>query len=1033
MGGRQSRRSVDITTTPKKEGVPADGSVGDAAAPGDGKLERIEETDTKPTTNGIAPHTDVAEDKEKDKDEATEKEKQEDVKAEETKQESAGESPAESAEATTPTDATTPASPNAATSPDSKEPKKKDKMKKKWSFRSISFSKKDKNKPARDEAPKNGDVTKEETLAEGGEEAENGSATAGCPVEEKSAVSSPSAETEAAPVSAASAVASTESKEEASSPSAAATTATAASSPTDEKQEEPTPSAPTPVPVEEKKEEVEKLEAEKKVVEVSPAGGQFVPDPVEVSVFRVQTVATPSSIIERKTSEDIPSLPPSSPPPTPIDPSPLQQAQQAAATASLLAEALKLPAEAAADEDPLSDPVTDPIADSVADPVADPVTDEPPPTPSESRDVPQRLHVSAPDESQTEQAPTPPQLEALPVVDTVVDVDAGVNVVATKSEIAVEQSESPEIKTRAPLPVEQQSPNKPKEDTPVAVAEAPPPLQEKQEHRKENLVCVMELVSKEPQEGPEEVVEQSVEPKIVSDVDSAVSETSKQDVSKEESPEAVVKEIEIEMEEKEVLAEEPPVSICDSVLNTEEGPMPLSEETLVEAKPAVVIPEEEKEIDNTVADVTKVDTQSVEAIPDTGEKLELTIKVVEPEDDEPPTKKATQIEPEVVAPTTFVVEEIVKTVPDQVNIVPEEEDSLPLPPMPESRKACPPENLDIEATVVPCPVYDLELQTTEQSQDAEKRPSSPKDQKENVPPVSFTESRVSDCKSQEEGEEIVEDEPPKESSRLEPVSTRSDELPPAPQDTVPSTDSFEYPLPPEELSCPLATNSCSIVSETKSEFPVPDADDKPSLRNPTETLLLTPPRSPSPQSIVVDATVLTTSTIDSLQTHSDSQDHNQNHDQDRDQHHSDENDRSACTIVHEYEDSQLRKTVAKSPAETENQEESSISCQLSNNTTTSTTVQETHQSTPESEAPVENKLTHDSTTESSEEKVTPVAVPIETPAPPPSAPAITEDVASVAKVVEEIEISAKAIAAATIECTTTEIIADAPYENNVNE
>lgn len=43
-------------------------------------------------------------------------------------------------------------------------------MKKKWSFRSISFSKKDKNKPAREEAPKNGDVTKEEPLAEVSEE-----------------------------------------------------------------------------------------------------------------------------------------------------------------------------------------------------------------------------------------------------------------------------------------------------------------------------------------------------------------------------------------------------------------------------------------------------------------------------------------------------------------------------------------------------------------------------------------------------------------------------------------------------------------------------------------------------------------------------------------------------------------------------------------------------------------------------------------------------------------------------------------------
>lgn len=75
MGARQSKRSVDITTTPKKEGLPAEGGVvGDAAAPGDGKLERIEETDTKPTTNGIAPHTEAAEDKEKD--EATEKEKE---------------------------------------------------------------------------------------------------------------------------------------------------------------------------------------------------------------------------------------------------------------------------------------------------------------------------------------------------------------------------------------------------------------------------------------------------------------------------------------------------------------------------------------------------------------------------------------------------------------------------------------------------------------------------------------------------------------------------------------------------------------------------------------------------------------------------------------------------------------------------------------------------------------------------------------------------------------------------------------------
>ncbi|KZC14099.1 hypothetical protein WN55_06331 [Dufourea novaeangliae] len=405
MGGRQSRRSVDITPTPKKEGLPADGSVGDAAAPGDGKLERIEETDTKPTTNGIAPHTDSTEDKDKDKDETTEKEKdkekQEEVKAEETKQESAGESPAETtAEVTTPTEPTA-ASPNTtATSPESKETKKKEKMKKKWSFRSISFSKKDKNKPAREEAPKNGDVTKEEILTEvntlpeygyatsgrldeeyngkgtgwcigtcstngeqtyvktmesvskagrsvgtgvyrvvgafargarrvlsyvpllgvaavppevedakssaGGEEAENGSATAGSPVEEKSAVSSPSAETEAAPASAAP---STETKEDAAATGASAT-ATAASSPADEKQEEPTPSAPTPVPVEENKEEVEKIGVEKRVVETTPESEA----PVENNVAHDSTTeSSEEKIAPPAVLTEIPASPPSAP------------------------------------------------------------------------------------------------------------------------------------------------------------------------------------------------------------------------------------------------------------------------------------------------------------------------------------------------------------------------------------------------------------------------------------------------------------------------------------------------------------------------------------------------------------------------------------------------------------------------------------------------------------------------------------------------------------------------------------------------
>lgn len=55
-----------------------------------------------------------------------------------------------------------------ATTPESGDKKKKkEKSKKKWSFRSISFSRKDKSKPnvTKDES-KNGNVTKEEPVAE---------------------------------------------------------------------------------------------------------------------------------------------------------------------------------------------------------------------------------------------------------------------------------------------------------------------------------------------------------------------------------------------------------------------------------------------------------------------------------------------------------------------------------------------------------------------------------------------------------------------------------------------------------------------------------------------------------------------------------------------------------------------------------------------------------------------------------------------------------------------------------------------------
>ncbi|XP_011500334.1 PREDICTED: proteoglycan 4-like isoform X1 [Ceratosolen solmsi marchali] len=212
MGARQSRRSVDITTTPKKEGLPTEGVIGEGPENIE-KLGMIEEADAKPTSNGVAPHTDTSDDKDKDKDEATEKDQDKEKQPEEvaakeevkTAELSAGEAIAEvtaeaaPAEVTTPTTETpvTPASPNStATTPDTKEAKKKDKSKKKWSFRSISFSRKDKSKPVREATPKNGDVAKEEPLTEGGEEAEAAAATTGeaSSPDDKSVVSSPSEE-----------------------------------------------------------------------------------------------------------------------------------------------------------------------------------------------------------------------------------------------------------------------------------------------------------------------------------------------------------------------------------------------------------------------------------------------------------------------------------------------------------------------------------------------------------------------------------------------------------------------------------------------------------------------------------------------------------------------------------------------------------------------------------------------------------------------------------------------------------------------
>ncbi|KAK9307863.1 hypothetical protein QLX08_001930 [Tetragonisca angustula] len=1053
MGARQSRRSVDITTTPKKEGLPAEGGVGDAAAPGDGKLERIEEADTKPTTNGIAPHTDVAEDKDKDKDDATEKdkdkEKEEVVKAEEAKQESAGESPAETAaEVTTPTEGT-PASPNTATSPESKETKKKEKMKKKWSFRSISFSKKDKNKPAREEAPKNGDVTKEEPLAEGGEEAENGSATAGSPLEEKSAVSSPTAENEAAPVAAAP-TPSTETKEE--------SAASATSSPAEDKTEEPTPSAPTPVPVEEKKEEVEKVEAEKKVVEVSPAGGQFVPDPVEVSVFRVQTVATPSSIIERKTKRNDPSTPAAES----LDATSIQRPPSSSFVDEQQQQQQQQQQQPPRTESTLVPPSVEalPVVDTGASNLADEATKN-----LES------LNAGDGDNAATDNAAE--VVDALPPLESDANSLSGVPVDRLESPSS-ESSVNRKLVTEAPLSEESNEVEGSTRELGVdenVERSCDASLPEKMQVVEQPLLLSSEIGDLEGGRSIENetsevvvVLENVMQEDFVACEREKTPESVNTKERDEESVEEVVGSNQILREEMEQAEEaaviDPPVLTVDAIVESEEGPVPISEEIVVEAKPAVVIPEDEEvtetveEVANADACISRIDAGTVPVIPDVVEdKLETETEhdVVVPTEEIFISEVSEKSEDSFVSneamidPVPPVIDLAIENVADKAADVPEmtrnEEESMP-PPLPESPMPLTPQEkfysesviIADDSNAVPSPVVHVEPQILDvkDTQEVDGSPFSLPPQHMDqtsecfiadipVPQVDNEASlKISDSPTCPVNEKAVylpsETQTNSSSSRY---SSLMDDLPPAPDDTIQQSDSFKYPLPPEELSCSFS------MPEVSSELPVPD-ENASSLRNPTETLPI-PPRSPSPLSNVSITSGLTTSTKDSSQTLLYDDQSNREFKME-----------SVSISLNSYNESdiELKERLAESLAETEKQEESSVSCQLSNNATSSATIQEIHQSTPEPEVPVENNLARDSTTESSADaiKVTTPAVPSEIPASsPPSAPAITEDVASVAKAIEEIDISDKAVAAATIECNTNEIIAEAHYQNNINE
>lgn len=389
-------------------------------------------------------------------------------------------------------------------------------------------------------------------------------------------------------------------------------------------------------------------------------------------------------------------------------------------------------------------------------------------------------------------------------------------------------------------------------------------------------------------------------------------------------------------------------------INSEEGPVSVSEDILVEAKPAMIIPE-----DDSVEELSDT-TESIKVIPDTDEeKIEN-----EPESDTAlPTEETLISEEDMSVPEDAAVEplnEIIR-VPD--NIIKNEikitdvEDTLPSPP----------ENLQSSSQIhdlqditnetehivnkedsIAISTSDIETETfvtspsqIEQTEEVEKRPLSPKDcatslefcsLQDSVPKYSpqtssdFAATSVSTRYSQTL---VLSSQP-----ESVPISSVED-LPPAPEDTgMQSLDSFDYPLPPEELSCPLSLVITSNVSID--ELPPAPVEHPTSPRDPTETLL-TPPLSPNFQSNanITSGIATETSTRDRSQIPS----------------YDDINNREQPTlqnepmILHDQSDIELKQRLAaECLAKTESQEEALLSCELSN-TVPSTASKEHHQVT----------------------------------------------------------------------------------------
>ncbi|XP_037828765.1 A-kinase anchor protein 200 [Lucilia sericata] len=162
MGKAQSKRSVDITTETNKG---AEDEITE-------KMEKIEDLDKKDVVNGDAtiseksdPEKKDSDEVENDKDMTTEKDVDAQAGGDSAEQQNACENSKEEGGSGT-------AEEISPLADESIKKSKKEKVKKKWSFRSISFGKKDKQKPA-----KNEDAAEEGSAATNGADAEEKSTT----------------------------------------------------------------------------------------------------------------------------------------------------------------------------------------------------------------------------------------------------------------------------------------------------------------------------------------------------------------------------------------------------------------------------------------------------------------------------------------------------------------------------------------------------------------------------------------------------------------------------------------------------------------------------------------------------------------------------------------------------------------------------------------------------------------------------------------------------------------------------------------